>query len=258
MVRFGEEEGDIFVMVARSRSPRIVSSTRPRKCYDSKMVLRSAASIFLLLCCSVAFPQTPASHGPRTFHDSALGITYFFPSRFTQVKAEPAKSEAQQECARTSLSGSSVTPVGTSAFVVSTIDKACPAVLQAATQKLDAFTREQVLRQLKQYGDPVITHDPTRYMVDGHPAAITIASVQQSSTGVNNVIHPKMTYAAKACVLGEVPVKGDKSRLAEETRHILCFDFTTHQRDLLPLMLAFTMQFDGRSPQPIVPGSVLR
>ena len=168
-------------------------------------------------------------------------------------------AEAQQKCAHTTLSGSSVTPVGTSAFVISTIDNACPAVLQAATQKLEAFTREQVLRQLKQYGEPVIIHDPTRYM----SAAIPRPSPSPRSSGLapptsTTSSIPKITYAAKACILGEVPVKRDKSSPAPGTQHILCFDFTTHQRDLLPLMLAFTMQFDGQGPQPIVPGSVLR
>lgn len=228
------------------------------------MVLRSAASLLLLFVCAVTSPRVsaqPASHIPQAFHDSARGITYFYPSRFT-LEPGPAVSpaaEAQQKCAHTTLSGSSVTPVGTSAFVISTIDNACPAVLQAATQRLEAFTREQVLRQLKQYGEPVIVHDPARYAVGGHPAAITIASVERPGpSNVNNVVNPKITFAAKACILGEVPGKRDKSSPAPGSQHILCFDFTTHQRDLLPLMLAFTMQFDGKGPQPIVPGSVLR
>lgn len=222
------------------------------------MVLRSAAPFLLLLVCAVAFPQTtaqPASRVPSVFHDPALGITYFYPSRFTPVPAHPT-AETQSKCAHETLSGSSVTPVGTSVFVLSTIDQTCPAILQAATRNLDTFTREQVLRQLKQYGTPVIVHDPSRYVVDGHPAAITIASAEHPRpANVNNMVHPEITYAAKACVLGEVPAKHGRS---QDPKHILCFDFTTTHRDLLPLMLAFTMQFDERGPQPLVPGSILR
>jgi hypothetical protein len=224
------------------------------------MVLRSAASFLLLLVCAVASPQTtarPASRIPSVFHDPALGITYFYPNRFTPVA--PAKAKTQLPCAHETLAGSSVTPVGTSAFVFSTIDQTCPAILQAATRNLDAFTREQVFRQLKQYGKPVIVHDPARYLVDGHPAAITIASAEHPRpANVNNMVRPEMTYAAKACVLGEIPTKRGRSTPAQDTKHILCFDFTTSQHDLLPLLLAFTVQFDGRGPQPLVPGSILR
>lgn len=235
------------------------------KCYDKKMVLRSAASFLLLAVCAAALSQTSgqtAPSGPHIFHDSALGITYFYPERFTPAQLAPAKAEAKPNCAQSTLTGSSASPVGTSAFVLSSIGNVCPTVLHGAASNLDAFTREQVLRQLKQYGDPVITQDPTHYTIDGHPAAITIASVKHTAAadtaGNSNIIPPQMTYAAKACVLGEVPEKHSKASLADQTTHIVCFDFTTQQRDLLPLMLAFTVQFDGHGPQPIVPGSVLR
>jgi hypothetical protein len=213
--------------------------------------------------CATAFPQTPAqpnANAPRVFHDSALGITYFYPGRFTldAAQAGPAKGDAVAKCVQPSLSGSSDSPVGVSAFVVSSIDSACPHLLQSAALKLDEFTREQVLRQLKQYGKPVVTKDPTHYTIDGHPAVITVASVEESTRiDLNKIAHPKMIYAAKACVLGNIPPRRGKVN-PDETKHIVCFDFTTHQQDLLPLMLAFTMQFDGQGPQPIVPGNVLR
>jgi len=69
---------------------------------------------------------------------------------------------------------------------------------------------------------------------------------------------PATTYAAKACVLGDIPVKASKSGPAVSTKHVFCFDFTTQQKDLLPQMLAFTIQFDQHMPQPLVPGNVLR
>ena len=225
------------------------------------MVFRSAAPLLLLLVSASAFAQTPAQPNPnlpRVFHDPALAITYFYPGRFTPAQPDPPKAEATQQCVRSTLSGSSTTPVGTSAFVLSSIDSTCPNVLRGAAQQLDAFTREQVLRQLKQFGTPVITHEPTSYSIDGHPAAVTFASVQHAApTDVNNIA-PRFTYAAKACMLGNIPEKHSKSNIAEQTKHVLCFDFTTYQRDLLPLMLAFTVQFGDHVPQPIVPGGVLR
>lgn len=235
-------------------------------CYDKKMVLRSAVSFLLLAACTAALSQTPVSQapvqsaptGPRIFHNPALGVTIFYPERFTAVQLAPAKVETGQSCAHSMLSGSSVTPVGKSAFVFSSVGSACPAILQAAATNLDDFTRRQLLRQLKQYGDPVVTHDPMRYTIDGHPASITIASVKlPADADVNSLAIQRKTYAAKACVLGEVPDRHNKASVASQTKQIVCFDFTTEQNDLMPLMLAFTMQFGGDGPQPVVPRGVL-
>lgn len=225
------------------------------------MAFRSAVPLFLLAVCTVGLSQASAQSGsaPRTFHDPSLGITYFYPQRFNPAQLKPATLDPKQNCAHASLSGSSATPVGTSAFVISTIGSACPNVLQSAAANLDNFTREQVLRQLRQYGKPQVTRDATHYTIDGHPASITIASVKHPAPDdVNSVAPPKMTYAAKACMLGEVPDKHGKLSIAEQTRHIVCFDFTTAEKDLLPEMLAFTVQFDGSGPQPLVPGGILR
>jgi hypothetical protein len=239
------------------------------------MVLRFAAS--LLLLCLTAFsqpPDPPASNLPKTFHDPLLNITYFYPGRFVPAAPEPAADPAAPPpgtdhsssaaptrlCAQSTLSASSVAPVGTSVFVLSTIDNTCPSVLHGAATDLGAFTREQVLRQLKQYGDPVITQEPTRYTIDGHPAVIALASAQPAVTpNPNSITPPKVTYAAKACLLGNIPVKPRKrSDPGDPPRHVLCFDFTTQQRDMLPLMYSFSMQFDQDNPQPLVPSSALR
>jgi hypothetical protein len=233
------------------------------------MVSRLAASLLLSLC-ATAFSQTPgqsASTLPKSFHDPLLNITYFYPSRFTAAAPEPAtppatSSSAQPnapQCVQSSLSASSIAPLSTSVFVLSTIDNTCPGVLHGASTDLGAFTREQVIRQLKRYGDPVVTQEPTHYVIDGHPAFIAVASAQTSSTaGTANITPPKVTYAAKACWLGNVPTKPRKHEPVEQTKHVLCYDFTTQERDLLSLMYAFTIQFDNGSPQPLVPGSALR
>src|SRR5215469_7826565 len=115
------------------------------------MAFRSAASLFLLAVCTVGLSQAPAQSGsvPRIYHDPALGITYFYPQRFNPAQLTPAKLDPKQSCAHANLSGSSVTPIGTSAFVVSNIGSSCPGILQVAAANLDNFTREQVLRQLQ-------------------------------------------------------------------------------------------------------------
>jgi hypothetical protein len=249
-------------------------SIQPRlRCYHNAMVLRSAASL-LLLVCAAAFSQPldpPSSNLPKSFHDPLLNITYFYPGRFIPAAAgpsapanEPSESTSATPttrlCAQSNLSASSISPVGTSVFVLSTIDNTCPGVLHGASTDLGAFTREQVLRQLKQYGDPVITQEPTHYTIDGHPAVITLASARAADApGTTGITPPRITYAAKACLFGNVPVKPRKrSDPVDQPRHVLCFDFTTQQRDLLPLMFSFSMQFDNESPQPLVPGSALR
>ena len=225
------------------------------------MVLRSAALSLLLFVCAAALPQAsdqPNPNVPRSFHDSALNVTYFYPGRFIPDPASVApkpSTDANPRCAHSTLFANSVTPSNTSSFVLSTIDNTCPNVLRGATL-LGPFVREQILRQLKQYGEPTVTQEPTIYAIDGHPAAIVLASVPLAQ--VKGKI-PTTTYAAKACVLGNIPVKPKKkSDPVEPTRHVLCFDFTTQHSDLYTLMFAFTMQFDNDSPLPMVPGSVIR
>lgn len=241
-------------------SPLSDLSAARSRCYDKEMVHRFSV-LLLLLVCTTAIAQTPDQPDPKvpkSFHDSALNVTYFYPGRFVP---DPASStpklsdDPTPKCAHSTLFANSVTPVDTSSFVLSTIDNTCPKVLRGATL-LGPFVREQILRQLKQYGQPTITQEPTNYSIDGHPAAIVLASVPMPE--VKGKI-PTTTYAAKACVLGNVPVKPrKKSEQVEPTRHVLCFDFTTLHSDLYTLMFAFSMQFDNDQPQPMVPGSVIR
>jgi hypothetical protein len=235
--------------------------SRFSRCYDKWMVLRFSA-LLLLLVCATAFaqaPDQPNSNLPKSFHDSALNITYFYPNRFVPDPASLAPkptADPTPKCAHSTLFANSVSPVDTSSFVLSTIDNTCPNVLRGATL-LGPFVREQILRQLKQYGEPTITQEPTSYAIDGHPASLVLASVPMPVTPDNKL--PRTTYAAKACVLGNIPVKQrKKSDLVEPTRHVLCFDFTTLHKDLYTLLFAFTMQFDQDTPQPMVPGSVIR
>jgi hypothetical protein len=257
-----------FPMVSRLRRRLRALPGRQARCYDKGMMFRSAALFSLLLVSAVALPQSadssqaPAnSNMPKSFHDPLLNVTYFYPGRFV---ADPAVSAASTstatdgtpKCAHSNFFANSNAPTGTSSFVLSTIDNTCPNVLRGATQ-LGPFIREQILRQLKQYGEPTITQEATKYTIDGHPAAIVLASVPMPKTPTNKL--PTTTYAAKACVLGNIPVKPrKKSDPVEPTRHVLCFDFTTPHNDLLTLMFAFSMQFDNDAPQPMVPGSVIR
>jgi hypothetical protein len=224
------------------------------------MVLRSLAFLLLLVCVTAPAQTSdqPNSNVPKSFHDSALNITYFYPGRFVPDPASAASkpnADASPKCAHSTLFANSVSPVDTSSFVLSTIDNTCPNVLRGAIQ-LGPFVREQILRQLKQYGEPTVTQEPTTYTISGHPAAIVLASVPMPE--LKGKI-PTTTYAAKACVLGNIPVKPRKrSDPVEPTRHVLCFDFTTQHSDLYTLMFGFSMQFDNDAPLPMVPGSVIR
>ena len=224
------------------------------------MVHRSSVFLLLLVCAAVVAqaPDQPDPRLPKSFHDTALTVTFFYPGRFV---ADPASLNPKPDpdpapkCAHSTLFANSVTPVDTASFVLSTIDNTCPNVLRGAVL-LGPFIREQIIRQLKQYGEPTVTQEPTNYAIDGHPASIVLASVPMPD--VKGKI-PTTTYAAKACVLGNIPVKArKKSEHVDPTRHVLCFDFTTLHQDLYTLMFAFTMQFDNDQPQPMVPGSVIR
>jgi hypothetical protein len=210
---------------------------------------------------ATAVPQSTVLANPDTlksFHDYALHITYFYPSRFVPVPSPPSTviTTDTPQCVRTTLFANSVTPIDTSSFALSTVDNTCPDVLHRAAQ-LGPFIREEILRQLKQYGEPAITHEPTRYNIDGRLAAIILASVPTPATPGKVA---RTTYAAKACVLGSIPVKARKkdSKPVEPVSRVFCFDFTTQNNDVLNLMLSFIIQFDNDPLMPMFPGSVVR
>jgi hypothetical protein len=214
----------------------------------------------LFFSCIHAVSQTSAPadpHMPKIFRDAALAVTYSYPGEFVAEKAvaPPKADPAKPRCVESTLTGGSTTKLGSSVFVLSTMDDTCPGVLQNASRQLSSFTKEQILRQLKSYGTPAVTQEPVHYSIDGHPAAVTMGSAQPDAQPGKTTT---TTYAAKACVLGNVAVKATKSEPAQPTKHILCFDFTTQQKDLLPLMLGFTIQFDEGKPQSLVPGNILR
>ena len=220
---------------------------------------RSASLVVLVLACAMASSQTAGANGAGTlksFHDDALNITYFYPSEFVPAPSAsvPALAGASK-CMQPTLFVYSVTPVANSSFAISTIDSTCPEILGSASQ-LGSFIREQILRQLKQYGDPAIIQVPTNYAIAGHPATITVASVgiPAGSGRVAQVI-----YAAKACVLGSIPLKTRKrSDPVEPVTHILCFDFTTQNDGTLTEMFSFIIQFENSPVEPMFPGSVIR
>jgi hypothetical protein len=179
-----------------------------------------------------------------------------YPAEFvpTPQASIPASGDTSN-CMQATLSASSVTPIENSSFALSSIDNTCPEILRSARQ-LGPFIREQILRQLKHYGDPAITQAPTNYTIAGHPAAITVASVAiPADTGKV----ARMIYAAKACALGSIPLKArKKSDPVEPATHVLCFDFTTQNSGMLAQMFSFIIQFENTPLEPMFPGSVIR
>jgi hypothetical protein len=226
-------------------------------------MLRYASIFLLLLLCLTALPQPPERSNLdmlKRFHDDALNITYFYPSRFTPLPFPSTTAlnsdltSDTRKCARPTLFANSITPIDTSSFGLSTVDNTCPDVLRFATQ-LGPFIREKILNQLKQYGQPSIIQEPTSYTIDGHAAAITLASVIKPATSGNVA---RTIYAAKACVLGSILAKRRrKSEPVGPISHVLCFDFTTQNSDLLNLMFSFVVQFDDSPLEPMFPGRVL-
>lgn len=219
-------------------------------------MLRYASIFLLLLLRLTALPQPNDRSNPdvlKRFHDDALNITYFYPSRFARLPFPPGTGLVSdtRKCVQPTLFANSITPIDTSSFALSTVDNTCPDVLRFATQ-LGPFIRERILSQLKQYGEPRIIQEPSSYTIDGHAAAITLASVIMASTSVNVA---RTIYAAKACVLGSIPARGHKkSEPAGPISHVVCFDFTTQSSDLLNLMFSFIVQFDDRPLEPMFSG----
>ncbi len=218
-------------------------------------MLRYASIFLLLLLCLTAMPQAPDRSNPdvlNRFHDDALNITYFYPSRFARLPFPPAIAVTSdtRKCVQPTLFANSITPIDTSSFALSTVDNTCPDVLRFATQ-LGPFIREKILNQLEQYGQPSIIEEPTSYTIDGHAAAITLASVIMPATSGNVA---RTIYAAKACVLGSIPAtRRKKSEPVGAISHVVCFDFTTQNSDVLDLMFSFVVQFDDRPSRADVP-----
>ena len=208
-------------------------------------MFRSASVFLFLLVSATAEPQSTDLVNPdmlKSFHDYALHITYFYPSRFVPVLSPPSTAFPTDtvQCVRTTLFANSVTPIDTSSFALSTVDKTCPDFLRRGTQ-LGPFIREEILHQLKRYGEPSITQEPTRYNIDGRPAAIILASVPMPETSGKAA---RKTYAAKACALASIPVKARNkdSKPGEPVIPVVCFDFTTENDELLSLMFSFILQ----------------
>ena len=229
---------------------------------NEEVTVPHPASIVLLFLACATGPltgQKPANEEranlPKSFHDDALNITYFYPAHFAPVTDQPGVSSdaVTDNCAKTVLVAESAIQAGPSSFVLSKIDHACPELLRKATA-LGPFTRVQLLRQLQQFGEANISHEPTRYIIDGRPAAISLGTVSIPSADH----HPAKTiYAAKACALSDIPGGGHKkSDPTDAVGRVLCFDFSTENSDLISLMFAFIVQFNNDPPAPLFPGSV--
>jgi hypothetical protein len=206
----------------------------------------SRSLVLLLSLCAAGQAQT-TERLPKSFHDDALNITYFYPAHFETVTDQPGTSDT---CTRTTLIADSAIPAGPSSFVLTRIEPDCSELIHKATA-LGPFTRVQLLRQLKQFGEARISHEPTRYIIDGRPAAITVGSVSVPSADHRA---GKTIYAAKACALSDIPAAGRKN--PPDIGHVLCFDFSTGNSDLISLMFAFIIQFGNDPPAPLFPVSI--
>ena len=190
----------------------------------------------------------PGSNLPTSFHDDALNITYFYPAHFEVVPPADDANAKQDPCTHTIMRARSRLASGISTFTLSTIDDTCPDTLRAALM-LGPYTRQQILRQLKPYGTPAIIREPMRYAIDRRAAAVTLASA---------TLHPdadkvgQSLYAAKGCAVDSIAPKTHKrTEAADPAGRVVCFDFTTQNRDLFNQMLSFVVQFGNDAPEPL-------
>jgi hypothetical protein len=221
-----------------------------------RIAFRSSSLVLLFLSYAASLPHAIGQSNTgsiKSFHDDVLNITYFYPATFGPAPPNSTPVDPSK-CIKSTLLAYSVTPVESSSFALSTIDDTCPETLRTAIE-LGPFTREQVLHQLKQYGQPEITQEPSRYAIAGHPAAITVASVAVPAAPGKGA---QVIYAAKACALGNIPVKSRRrSDPAEPVTHVVCFDFNTQNGGMLAQMFSFIIQFDNAQLQPMFPSNVI-
>ena len=231
-------------------------------------------SVLLLIVGTTSYAQAPAastkvpwSSTMATFRALDFDLTYSYPKNFVSADAKaptptfytlpkPDPNAKDPVCVHAPLSVGYTNNGGNSVLVFSMIDSSCPTILKEA-QDLGPFTRAQLLRQLKRYGVATITKETTLYTLAGRPAAVTMASAHATETQRGDTL--TMTYAAKACIFAEPQPYNSDRRLKQPPTpgRVLCFDFTTQQRDLLPQMLSFPVQFGHQSGYPVVPVSVL-
>ena len=129
-------------------------------------MLRYVSIFLLLLLRLTALPEASDRSNPdvlKRFHDDTLNITYFYPSRFMAyrfLRAQPLPP------ARAMLSPHPIRqlhhpdhyPLFRPLYRRQYLSR-----LLAPGAQLGPFIREEILRQLKQYGQPSITEEPTRY-----------------------------------------------------------------------------------------------
>lgn len=226
------------------------------------MLSRYAAFCLILLAalCVVQTSAQTAAPALRIFHDPVSDMTFAYPGEFTPVPSEAPKNETadktgtQSQCVRSLLTGGVEDKLGSSAFVISRIDAACPGVLKLA-QTPDTFTKEQIQRQLKRYGTPTVTQEPYRYSIEERPAAVTLGSAEPDDDSTKG--KPVTTYAAKACFLSNIPVHEKKKGNANSSDAVICFDYTTQHKEELMKVLSFTVRFGDGSTHALVPGSAI-
>jgi hypothetical protein len=187
---------------------------------------------------------------PKSFHDDALNITYFYPAHFTP---DPPVTTDSVKCQQTNLTAWSHIASGLSSFVVSTMDANCPGGLPGV-RSLGVYVRRQLLAELKPRGDAEIMQEPSRYFIDSHPAVVTLATVTVRKPNSKTT---ETTYAAKACAFGDIRImRRRKPEPIDPVGRLLCFGFTTQNSDLLDMMFSFTVQFGDDPPEPLFPASV--
>jgi hypothetical protein len=219
-------------------------------------------SLCLVLVLLIYGPNLPCAIGQavsdtiKSFHDDALNITYFYSADFVPAPSgAPFAPGEESKCIKPTLFANSVTAVDSSSFTLTTVDGTCPELLRRATE-LGPFTRDRVLVQLRQYGEPSVIQSPVLYTIAGHPAAITVAAV---AIPVSPGKVARTIYAAKACALGNVPAKTNKkSDPTEPVTHVVCIDFTTKDDGLPTQMFSFIIQFENGRLEPFFPGNVIR
>jgi hypothetical protein len=207
---------------------------------------------WFLLVALLAFPGFGQANLPASYHDQEFDITYYYPGHFHPVVTRRSAPASQNVCLDTVLNRESDIASSHSTFRVSRGSVSCLGLGNLIA--LEAYTRDALVGQLRQWGTPRVTHKPSRYVLDGRPAAVTLAAVDLAPQR----IAPQAVYAAKACVLAAPAIERAKKvvRIAPNDT-LICFDFATSNPDLVAMMLSFVTQFGDGLPVPLFPSGSL-
>ena len=200
--------------------------------------LTPTLALLLLAGQSLATPSSPTT----TFRSDALNLTYTYPSTFKPLPAaadnalQSEKDKATGAVAKAAVSCISLPLTATdstSGFRMISIMRLDGTCLGRPTTpaELSTLATTTLTDSLKRFGDPQLS-TAASYQPADHPAAVLSGSVVSARYGTT-------FYGTATCLL--------------QGQDAVCWEFLASKCSALPDLISYPIQFDGQSPQPLIP-----